>query len=129
MQKSWEGGDKNILRAGKGDLSEKCGHLPSSNHPPGKQPLAKSNYLLQQKIPFYVLILLAEAGFPLFTLAGGPGGIFQKPFLGRRRQRRGSQSAILLPASHDTIGHYWTSGPAGFNSLPNQRHFCHFQIL
>ena len=40
-KKSWEGGDKNILRAGKGDLSDKCGHLPSSNHLREEQLWAK----------------------------------------------------------------------------------------
>ena len=97
--------------------------------PSRRAALGKAIIYGNKKLQKKFLILLAGAGFPLFTLAGGPGGIFQKPFLGRRRQRRRRQSAILLPASHDTIGHYWTSGSADFNSLPNQRHFCHFQIL
>ena len=78
---------------------------------PQKSSTWQSNYLRQQKIAIFV-ILLAGKGFPLFTLARGAVPSSRNRFLVDGGRGASRQSAILLPASHDTIGHYWTSGTA-----------------
>ena len=72
----------------------------------GKQPLAKKLSTVMENLSFS----WSWERLALFTLAATVVAIFQKPFLRRRQRRPVCQSAILLPASHDTIGHYWTSG-------------------
>ena len=114
LKKCQRGGDKDILRAGKGNLSDKCGHLPPSNHP--KQQFSQNSHFLKKSFPFG----WQSVPPPLVYIGSGCGAIFQKPFLRRLRSAKAGtsgQSAISLPASHDTIGQYWTSGTALFNSL------------
>ena len=76
------GGDKNILRPGKGDLSDKCGHLPSSNHPPGKQRLAKQLLTTTIKLSFCRRGKVTLVGVPSsrnrFLVGGGSGCASQR---------------------------------------------------
>ena len=97
------GGDKNILRAGKGDLSDKCGHLPSSNHPQGKRRLAKQLCARTQTQIF--AIFSTKKSFPLVYIGDVPSSrnrFFVGGSGGSASQRFCCQPVMTLL---DTIGH------------------------
>ena len=106
LKKCQRGGDKDILRAGKGNLSDKCGHLPPSNHP--KQQFWRSNHFLKK-----IVFLLAGKALlpPLFTLAAGAVRSSRNRFFGDFvRQKRGLRASQRFPCQPvmtllDNIGH------------------------
>ena len=100
IQKSRSEGDKDILRAGKGNLSDKCGHLPSSNHPQGKRRLAKQLCARTQ-----TQIFSTKKSFPLVYIGDVPSSrnrFFVGGSGGSASQRFCCQPVMTLL---DTIGH------------------------
>ena len=103
IQKSRSEGDKDILRAGKGNLSDKCGHLPSSNHPQGKRRLAKQLCARTQTQIF--AIFSTKKSFPLVYIGDVPSSrnrFFVDGSGGSASQRFCCQPVMTLL---DTIGH------------------------
>ena len=103
IQKSQSEGDKDILRAGKGNLSDKCGHLPSSNHPQGKRRLAKQLCARTQTQIF--AIFPTKKSFPLVYIGDVPSSrnrFFVDGSGGSASQRFCCQPVMTLL---DTIGH------------------------
>ena len=106
LKKCQRGGDKDILRAGKGNLSDKCGHLPPSNHP-------QTAVLAQQSFSEKIVFLLAGKASlpPLFTLAAGAVRSSRNRFFGDFvRQKRGLRASQRFPCQPvmtllDNIGH------------------------
>ena len=102
-KKSRSEGDKDILRAGKGNLSDKCGHLPSSNHPQGKRRLAKQLCARTQTQIF--AIFSTKKSFPLVYIGDVPSSrnrFFVGGSGGSASQRFCCQPVMTLL---DTIGH------------------------
>ena len=106
LKKCQRGGDKDILRAGKGNLSDKCGHLPPSNHP---QTAVLAQQTFSEKIVF---LLAGKASLPpLFTLAAGAVRSSRNRFFGDFvRQKRGLRASQRFPCQPvmtllDNIGH------------------------